>query len=112
LNLLAVAVAAGFAGVLLIVKPGAAGFDLAALLPILGALGYALSMIAARVLGQTESAAAMAFWGNVCFLLCAALSAVFGFGAFAGAAHPSLAFLTRGWVTPPLTDLLLMASCG
>lgn len=107
------AVAAGFAGVLLIVKPGASGFDLAALLPILGALGYALSMVAARVLGASESAAAMAFWGNVCFLLCAlALSAVYGSGAFAGASHPSLAFLTRGWVTPPLTDLVLMASCG
>ena len=108
-----VAVAAGFAGVLLVVKPGGAGFDLAALLPILGALGYALSMIAAGRLGRTESAAAMAFWGNVCFLLCAlALSALYGTGAFAGASHPSLAFLTRGWVTPPLTDLLLMASCG
>lgn len=108
-----VAVAVGFAGVLLVVKPGGSGFDLAALLPILGALGYALSMIAAGRLGRTESAAAMAFWGNVCFFLCAlVLSAIYGSGAFAGASHPSLAFLTRGWVTPPLTDLLLMASCG
>ena len=108
-----VAVAAGFAGVLLVVKPGGTGFDLAALLPILGALGYALSMIAAGRLGRTESAAAMAFWGNVCFLLCAlALSAVYGTGAYADASHPSLAFLTRGWVLPPTGDLLLMASCG
>ncbi len=108
-----VAVAVGFAGVLLVVKPGGSGFDLAALLPILGALGYALSMIAAGRLGRTESAAAMAFWGNVCFLLCALiLAAIYGGGAFAGASHPSLAFLTRGWLTPPVTDLLLMASCG
>nr|HMS96749.1 DMT family transporter [Tabrizicola sp.] len=28
------------------------------------------------------------------------------------AAHPSLAFLTRGWVVPGLTDLLLMSGCG
>ncbi len=111
--LTAVAVAAGFAGVLLIVKPGATGFDLAALLPILGALGYALSMIAARSLGRTESAAAMAFWGNICFLICAlALSAVYGSGGYAGASHPSLAFLTRGWVMPSPADLLLMSSCG
>jgi drug/metabolite transporter (DMT)-like permease len=111
--LTAIAVAAGFAGVLLIVKPGAGGFDLAALLPVLGALGYALSMIAARSLGRTESAAAMAFWGNVCFLVCALLlSAVYGSGAFAGASHPSLAFLTRGWVMPTAADLALMASCG
>lgn len=111
--LTAIAVAAGFAGVLLIVKPGEGGFDLAALLPILGALGYALSMIAARTLGRTESAAAMAFWGNVCFVVCAlVLSAIFGSGAFAGASHPSLAFLTRGWVMPTPGDLALMASCG
>ncbi|MFN5996334.1 MAG: DMT family transporter [Paracoccaceae bacterium] len=109
----AFALAAGFAGVLLVVKPGGAGFDLAALLPILGALGYALSMVIARRLGQVESAAAMAFWGNVCFLLCAlALSAVYGSGAFSGATHPSLAFLTRGWVMPTSVDLALMAACG
>lgn len=107
------AVAAGFAGVLLVVKPGGSGFDLAALLPVLGALGYALSMIAAGRLGRTESAAAMAFWGNVCFLICAlALSAIYGTGGHADASHPSLAFLTRGWTMPQATDLLLMASCG
>jgi drug/metabolite transporter (DMT)-like permease len=109
----ACAVALGFAGVLLIVQPGTGGFELAALLPIIGALGYALSMVFARQMGQTETAAAMAFWGNVCFLLCAlALSLVFGFGHFAGAAHPSIAFLTRGWAVPTPMDFLLMASCG
>ncbi len=109
----AMAVAAGFAGVLLIVKPGSEGFDLAALLPVLGALGYALAMVAARPLGRTETVAAMAFWGNLCFLFCAlALSAVYGTGTYAGAAHPSLAFLTRHWVMPDATDLALMAACG
>lgn len=109
----ALAVLVGFAGVLLIVRPGSAGFDLAALLPILGALGYALAMVAARPLGRTETAAAMAFWGNLCFLLCAlALSLIYGSGTYAGASHPSLAFMTRGWVTPDATDLALMATCG
>ena len=109
----ALAVAVGFAGVLLIVKPGAEGFDLAALLPILGAFGYALYMVAARPLGRTETGAAMAFWGNLCFLICAlALSAVYGSGAYADASHPSMAFLTRGWVMPPPFDLGLLAACG
>lgn len=109
----AVAVAVGFAGVLLIVKPGSAGFDLAALLPILGAFGYALYMVAARPLGRVETAAAMAFWGNLCFLLCAlALSVVYGSGTLADASHPSMAFLTRGWVMPGAVDLALMAVCG
>lgn len=109
----ALALAAGFGGVLMVVKPGGEGFDLAAFLPIIGALGYAISMVVARPLGRTESAAAMAFWGNICFLFCAlALSAVYGSGAYAGASHPSLAFLTRGWVTPGLVDLFLMSGCG
>ena len=109
----ALAIAAGFVGVVLIVKPGGEEFDLAALLPILGAFGYALYMVAARPLGQSETAAAMAFWGNLCFLLCAlALSAVYGSGSFADGSHPSMAFLTRGWVMPGATDLVLMGTCG
>ena len=107
------AVVLGFAGVLLIVRPGASGLGWTALLPIVGALGYALSMVVARPMGRTESAAAMAFWGNSCFLICAlALSAVFGSGTMAGTADPSLAFLTRGWIMPPPSDLALMVSCG
>lgn len=109
----ACAVALGFAGVLLIVRPGTGGVEIAALLPILGALGYALSMVIARPMGRTETAAAMSFWGNICFLLCAfALSLVFGFGQFEGATHPSIAFLTRGWAMPTRTDFLLMSGCG
>lgn len=106
------AVALGFAGVLLIIQPAGSTFQLAALLPALGALGYALAMIASRPLGRTETTAAMAFWGNICFLICAlALSLVFG-GGDHSAPHPALAFLTRGWILPSLWDLTLMASCG
>ncbi len=109
----AVAVLAGFAGLLLIVQPGGDGFQLAALLPVLGAFGYAISMVVARPMGRTETAAAMAFWSNNCFLICAlALSAVYGSGTLAETAHPSMAFLTRGWITPPWHDLALMAACG
>lgn len=109
----AIAVVLGFAGVLMIVRPDAGSFQIAALLPVLGALGYAVSMVVARQMGRTETAAAMAFWANVCFLLCAlALAAVYGTGTMAEASHPSLAFLTRGWTMPPASDLLLMASCG
>ncbi len=109
----ALAVAAGFAGVLLIVRPGAEGLSWTVALPILGAAGYALSMVSARPLGRTESAAAMAFWSNACFLLCAlALAAVWGSGAHEGTSDPAMAFLTRGWVMPSAWDLGLMAACG
>ncbi len=107
------AIGVGFVGVVIMVRPGGALFDWAALLPVFCGFAYALSMVLARSMGQQNSAAAMAFWGNNAFLLCSlALSAGFGSGAHADLAHPSVAFLTRGWATPTLTDGLLMCSCG
>lgn len=110
-NLLALGL--GFAGMLMIFNPSGSLFDPAALLPVLGALGYALTQLATRVLGRTETAAAMTFWGNLTFLASAlALAAVFGSGGHEGATHPSLAFLTRGWQPMPTRDLLLFMACG
>jgi drug/metabolite transporter (DMT)-like permease len=55
----------------------------------------------------------MAFWGNLAFLACAAaLALVFGWGGSGEGVHPSLAFLTRGWVWPTPWDMFLMMSCG
>ena len=108
-----VALAAGFAGVLIMVRPGSDLFEWAALLPVISGLCYALSMIHARHLGSTETAPALAFWGNAVFLVAAlGLSAIFGTGAFDGATHPSAAFLLRGWVTPTPMDLSLMMATG
>lgn len=108
-----IALLAGFAGVLIMVRPGSDLFDWAALLPVLSGLTYAISMIGARRLGTTESAAALAFWGNAVFLVAAlVMSAIFGSGAFEGGSHPSLAFLLRGWVMPDAFDLMLMMACG
>ena len=107
------AVIAGFAGVLIMVRPGGNLFDWAALLPVFCGFAYAASMILARTMGSRDTAAAMAFWGNLAFLLCGlALSAYYGSGQHAGDAHPSLAFLTRGWATPTGFDLFLMCACG
>ena len=108
-----VAVLAGFGGVLIMLRPGSALFDWAALLAVFSGLAYALSMIAARRLGTTETAAALAFWGNFVFLLFAlAMGLAFGSGGFAAEGHPSLGFLLRGWVTPDPRDILLMMACG
>ncbi len=107
------AVLVGFAGVLTIVRPGSSVFDLAALLPIVAALTYAIAQILARRLGEDQSAAVMTFYGNGVYLVCGlALALVFGSGGPAGEMHKSLAFLTRGWTDPDLKDLLLMAACG
>lgn len=107
------ALLAGFLGMLMIFNPTASVFDASAMLPVLGALGYAMTQLATRVLGRTETAAAMTFWGNLTFLASAlALAAVFGSGAYDGASHPSLAFLTRGWQDMPYRDLGLFIACG
>lgn len=107
------ALLAGFAGVIIMVRPGGSLFDWAAVLPVLSGLTYAISMIAARRLGTTESAAALAFWGNAVFLVAAlVMSAILGTGRFEADTHPSLAFLLRGWVMPDAFDLTLMMACG
>jgi drug/metabolite transporter (DMT)-like permease len=107
------AVLVGFAGVLVMVRPGSDVFDWAAILALVAGLSYAVSMVTARSMGSTETAPALAFWGNVAFLACAlALAAVFASGDYAGESHPSLGFLTRAWVTPSLRDLGLMMLCG
>ena len=107
------AVVAGFAGVVIMVRPGSNLFDWAAPLGVFSGLTYAASMVSARRLGSTETAAALAFWGNAVFLICALiLSAVFGAGHFAGAGHKSVAFMTRGWVMPTGFDIGLMMACG
>lgn len=107
------AVLAGFGGVIILVRPGDALFEWAALLPVASGFAYGMSMIYARTLGRTETAAAMAFWGNIAFLGCALLlSVIFGTGRFDGQTHASLAFLMRGWVWPSATDLALMCACG
>lgn len=107
------AVALGFCGVVVILRPGAGLFDWAALLVLVSGLSYGISMILARRLGATETAPAMAFWGNLVFLVMALLMALaFGDGRLATESHPSLAFLLRGWTWPTAVDAALMAGCG
>ena len=55
------AVAVGFVGVLIVVKPGAS-FEPAALLAVAASVLYALGMLTTRHLGRTESVLSMLFW--------------------------------------------------
>lgn len=107
------AVGAGFVGVIIMVRPGSDLFDWAAPLAVISGLTYGISMVGARRLGTSETAAALAFWGNAVFLGCALiLSVIFGTGDFAGIGHKSVAFMTRGWVMPTEFDIGLMMACG
>jgi drug/metabolite transporter (DMT)-like permease len=56
------AVALGFVGVLIMLRPGVQSFDYAALVAIAAAFTYALAIIAVRNLARTESSAATVFY--------------------------------------------------
>ncbi|MGH8496935.1 MAG: DMT family transporter [Gammaproteobacteria bacterium] len=56
------AVLSGFGGVLIILRPGFAAVDLTTIAVLVGATCYALNAITVRILGRTDSTAAMAFW--------------------------------------------------
>lgn len=107
------AVAVGFGGVLLMLRPGSALFDWAAVLPVLSGLCYAVSMVLARLQGSRHSAAVLAFHGNLVFLGGAiALATLLRPETAGSATHAGLAFLTRAWVMPLWQDLALLGFCG
>lgn len=107
------AVAIGFAGVLVMLRPGSGLFEPAALLSLFSALMYAGSMLMARGLGSAQSASVMSFYQNAVFLVGASLLALVFLAVDPGPQqHPSLEFMLRGWVMPTLWDGLLIASCG
>ena len=57
------AIAVGFGGVLVVLKPDAAGFGWAGTLAVLGtAFCYALSSVLVRIIGRTDSTQSMIFW--------------------------------------------------
>lgn len=108
-----IALFVGFAGVLVILRPGFGFFEPAALLSLLSALTYALAMLFARKLGVSEPASVMAFYQNWVYLLGAGIMALsFHAAGIVTAEHPSLAFLVRPWAWPDTLSLIMMAACG
>ena len=105
------AIAVGFIGVMVIVKPGTTAFQLASLLPIAAATLYAVMHIVARKIGGTESAATMAFYIQSTFIVASVIFGLtLGHGAYAGSGHPSLEFLLRAWgpIAPEDWPILVM----
>ncbi len=107
------AIAAGFAGVLVMVQPGAEAFEPAALLSLYSALGYAYGQMIGRPLAQKVSPLVIAFWQTTVY--CAAalcLAVVFNSFDFTLVNHKSLIFLSRPWHAMPLPDVLIMLFVG
>ncbi|HEX7047794.1 MAG TPA: DMT family transporter [Gammaproteobacteria bacterium] len=56
------AILVGFSGVLIVLRPGFTAVGLTAVAVLVGATCYSLNAISVRILGRTDSTAAMAFW--------------------------------------------------
>ncbi len=107
------AIGLGFVGVLIMVRPGTAAFQPASLLPLVSAFCYAGMHIMTRRIGGTESAATMAFYIQIMFIIvCAAMGLTVGWGQFGDQTDPSLAFLLRAWEWPLLSDLPVFVLIG
>ncbi len=111
------AVVAGFAGVLVMLRPWQGALDtprLVLVLPVVAALTYALMQLLTRRLGVTAKASAMAIYIQGTFLVVATgFFLVAGDGRFAeGAENESLVFLLRAWVRPEGGDVWLFLALG
>jgi len=110
---LMIAVAAGFVGVVIVQHPGSGVFEPASLIVLFSTLCYAIGLMLTRPVGMRVNSAVMGFWQLVGFLATGLLlSLVFGGGAFHDSAHPSLSYLTGGWVTPTLFDVAQLLGFG
>ena len=81
----------GFLGVLLIVRPGLASFNMGSLFILLSVLFYALATILTRKLQTTDSSATMAYYSSLVYLVATLILAplLIAIGDFPDA-HPSI----------------------
>jgi drug/metabolite transporter (DMT)-like permease len=107
------AVLLGFFGVMVMLQPGTGLFEPAALLSLLSACMYGVSMLMARKLGSTQPASVLSFYQNVGFFVGAVMTAfALSVLGIEDASHPSLSFLVRNWMWIPFDDLLLIGASG
>lgn len=108
-----IAVSIGFGGVLLVIQPGGASFQYAALLPLVAAAVNALLHISTRKLSLTERASTMAFYIQLVFMVFSLLfGIIFGDGKLSGTGNANLEFLFRPWIWPASDDLGIIALTG
>lgn len=107
------AIVVGFIGVLLIIRPGSASFNLGSIFILISVLFYALTVIITRKLQTTDSSATMAYFSSFVYLAAALI--LVPFTTLIGEnpdAHPSIAFLFRSWSIPSFLDLIMMSGLG
>jgi drug/metabolite transporter (DMT)-like permease len=109
-----VAVIVGMIGVIIVIRPGAETFQVAAIGPLIAALAYASLQIATRKIGVSEKASTMAFYIQFTFIIvCSTMGLTIGDGRFAeGVDNASIEFLLRAWVWPEAADWTVFVGMG
>jgi drug/metabolite transporter (DMT)-like permease len=103
----------GFAGVLFIVRPAAATFDVGSIFILISVFFYALAVMLTRKLQTTDSSATMAYYSSLVYLVAAfVLIPLPNIVGEIPDAHPSIAFLFRAWSMPSLLDWIIMSGLG
>jgi drug/metabolite transporter (DMT)-like permease len=107
------ALVVGFVGILSIVRPGSATFNLGSVFVLIATLFYALAVMVTRRLQTTDSSATMAYYSSLVYLIAAFILAplAIAVGEIPDA-HPSIAFLFRAWTMPTLLDWAVMSGLG
>lgn len=83
------AILVGFGGVLIVLRPGGAGYGWAGTAAILAtALCYALSSVLVKIIGRTDSTQAMVFWMTAMLACGASLIAIPGWQPILSAHYP------------------------
>lgn len=103
------AVAVGFLGVLLIVRPGLEGWTPAALLPVAAATCYAFGVVMTRWRCSDQAALGLTAAHNILYTGLGALGClILPLVPFAPATRAALPFITGGWEPLTATALLLV----
>jgi drug/metabolite transporter (DMT)-like permease len=107
------AVAVGLIGVVVMLRPGSGVFQPAAILVLMSAFCYAATNLMTRRMKATESAFAFSFYIQIGFVIVSStMGLMVGDGHLAGSEDPSMAFLLRGWVWPPVHDWPAFVASG
>jgi drug/metabolite transporter (DMT)-like permease len=104
------AIGAGFAGTLLILKPGTESFTLVGLMPVGAGLCYAGQILVTRKLCREESPVTLALGVAITFLIFGVGGLVFFTWAEGGALAVEWPYLFTGWHEPALWVLGIVAT--
>ena len=107
------AIAFGFIGVVLILKPTSDSIQIVATMPAMAAVCYATLHIFTRKMGTTEKASTMAVYIQITLIFMSSLlGIVVGDGRFQSDVPEVFDFLLRPWITPSLSDGFIIISLG